>query len=69
VRTRNLGAIVHRNHPESPRFCLETRTTGFRAPPAFPTVILRPGQTFNSTTVFAFLRVICQIICHGSCPT
>jgi aldose 1-epimerase len=56
VRTTEPGMQLYTgNHLGHRGFCLETQHYPDSVhQPAFPTVILRPGQTFNSTTIFAF---------------
>jgi len=56
VRTTEPAVQLYTgNHVGHHGFCLETQHYPDSIhQPAFPTVILRPGQTFNSTTVYAF---------------
>jgi aldose 1-epimerase len=56
VRTNQPGVQLYTgNHLKHAALCLETQHYPDSVHhPAFPSVILRPGQTFASTTVFAF---------------
>lgn len=51
-RLKGLGGVVYIRHSG---FCLETQHFPDAIHhPNFPSVVLRPGQTFNSTTVYRF---------------
>jgi aldose 1-epimerase len=56
VRTTEPGVQLYTgNHLKHGGFCLETQHYPDSVNrPAFPSTILRPGQTFKSTTTFAF---------------
>ncbi|HXG46271.1 MAG TPA: aldose epimerase family protein, partial [Methylomirabilota bacterium] len=56
VRTTEPGLQLYTgNHLQHGALCLETQHYPDSVhQPAFPTTILRPGQTFRSATVFAF---------------
>ena len=56
VRTTEPGARVYTgNHLRHGGLCLETQHyPDSLNQPKFPSTILRPGQTFRSTTLFAF---------------
>ena len=52
-KTRGTGGVVYPRHGA---FCLETQHYPDSVnKPQFPSPVLRPGQTFHSTTVFKFL--------------
>jgi aldose 1-epimerase len=56
VRTTEPGVQLYTgNHVDHRGFCLETQHYPDSVhQPAFPSTILRPGQTFKSTTLFTF---------------
>jgi aldose 1-epimerase len=56
VRTTEPGVQLYTgNHLKHAALCLETQHYPDSVNhPGFPSTILRPGQTFSSTTTFAF---------------